>query len=183
MALDWTPSDVGAIFAKVLSEYNTAMEKYTKGTGGGSGSHAMFAVWDEARSEQHKQWKERSVGWIARYAGQMSLLYLGVVLMWDAEFGYIFHARKDPMPDDCMIDDDVHEGGGGDDADEAPLASVLGANNTPFRTPQATLAGGRRQSSVSLVVGSSSRKGLESVVGSCKWEGRPCSRHRGRFSK
>ena len=97
------------IFAKVLSEYNTAMEKYTKGTGGGSGSHAMFAVWDEARSEKHKQWKDQSVGWIAQYAGQMSMLYLGVVLMWDAQFGYVFHARKDPMPDDCMIDDNADD--------------------------------------------------------------------------
>ena len=67
IGLDWTPVEVAAIFAKVLAEYNTAMDKYTKGTGGGSGSHAMFAVWDEARSEQHKQWKERSVGWIAQY--------------------------------------------------------------------------------------------------------------------
>ena len=156
MVLDWTPSDVSSIFAKVLSEYNTAMEKYTKGTGGGSGSHAMFAVWDEARSEQHKQWKERSVGWIAQYAGQMSMLYLGVVLMWDAEFGYIFHARKDPMPDDCMIDD-VHGGCGGD-------ADVYGQGNS-FRTPRATLSGGRRQSSVSSLGGNSSRKGIESVVG------------------
>ncbi len=41
------------------------------------------------------------------------MLYLGVVLMWDAEFGYIFHVRKDPMPDDCMIDD-VHDGGDAD---------------------------------------------------------------------
>ncbi len=40
-----------------------------------------------------------------------------------------------------------------------------GANNTSFRTPRVTLAGGRRQSSVSLVGGSSSRKGMESVVG------------------
>jgi hypothetical protein len=156
MVLDWTPSDVSSIFAKVLSEYNTAMEKYTKGTGGGSGSHAMFAVWDEARSEQHKQWKERSVGWIAQYAGQMSMLYLGVVLMWDAEFGYIFHARKDSMPDDCMIDD-VHGGCGGD-------ADVYGQGNS-FRTPRATLSGGRRQSSVSSLGGNSSRKGIESVVG------------------
>jgi hypothetical protein len=58
IALDWTPADVSAIFSKVLSEYNAAMDKYTKGTGGGSGSHAMFAVWDEARSEKHKQWKD-----------------------------------------------------------------------------------------------------------------------------
>ena len=54
---------MSAIFTKVLMEYNTAIAKYTKkGTGGGSGSHAMFAVWDKAQLEQHKQWKERSVG-------------------------------------------------------------------------------------------------------------------------
>ncbi len=58
IALNWTPADVSAIFTKVISEYNTAMEKYTKGTGGRSGSHALLAVWDEARSAMHKQWKE-----------------------------------------------------------------------------------------------------------------------------
>ncbi len=123
--------EVGAIFAKVLAEYNTAMDKYTKGTGGRSGSHAMFAVWDEARLGQHKQWKERSVGWIAQYAGQMSILYLGVVLMWDAEFGYIFHATKDPVPDDCMIDD-AHQGG---DGVEGGSNSNDDNNNNLFATP------------------------------------------------
>ena len=24
--------------------------------------------------------------------------------MWDEQFNYIFHTRKDPMPDNCMID-------------------------------------------------------------------------------
>ena len=81
IVLLWSKSDIAAIFAKVLSEYNTAMEKYTKGMGGGSGSHALFGVWDKAQVEQHKQWKHIPVGWMAQYAGQMSMLYLGVVLM------------------------------------------------------------------------------------------------------
>jgi hypothetical protein len=160
IALDWTVADVTAIFAKVLSEYNSAMEKYTKGTGGGSGSHAMFAVWDEARSEQHKKWKERSVGWIARYAGQMASLYLGVVLMWDAQFGYIFHARKDPMPDDCMIDDNNHSliddsaaGGGGVGRGGEDSGGTV--RNNDFRTPR--VGTGRMH-------GSSSRKGIDSVL-------------------
>ena len=159
IALDWTPADVTAIFGKVLSEYNAAMEKYTKGTGGGSGSHAMFAVWDEARSEQHKKWKERSVGWIAQYAGQMASLYLGVVLMWDAQFGYIFHARKDPMPDQCMIDDNNHcmiddstaGGGRGDNGEDSGGRD----RNNDFRTPR--VGTGRMQ-------GSSSSKNIESLL-------------------
>jgi hypothetical protein len=60
------------------------------------------------------------------------------------------------MPDDCMIDD-VHGGCGGD-------ADVYGQGNS-FRTPRATLSGGRRQSSVSSLGGNSSRKGIKSVVG------------------
>ncbi len=60
------------------------------------------------------------------------------------------------MPDDCMIDN-VHEGGGGDADDDG--------QGTSFRTPRATLSGGRRQSSVSSLGGISSRKGIESVVG------------------
>ncbi len=87
ISLDWMTADISAILTKVISEYYAAMDKYMKGTGGGSGAHAMFAVWDKARSEQHKNWKERPVGWITQYAGQVALLYLGVVLMWDAGFG------------------------------------------------------------------------------------------------
>ena len=85
---------------------------YTKGTGGGSGSQVLFAVWEEACAEQHKNWRERPVGWIAQYAGQMSMLYLGVILTWDAKFGYMLNVQKDPMLDDCMIDDSIANGGG-----------------------------------------------------------------------
>jgi hypothetical protein len=106
---------------------------------------------DESRSEQHKQWKERSVGWIAQYAGQMASLYLGVVLMWDAQFGYIFHARKDPMPTDCMIDDNNVGGGGGGDDDGGMVS------NNHFRTPRVGTATGRMQ-------GSSSRKDIDAVL-------------------
>ena len=119
----------------------------------------MFAVWDESRSEQHKQWKDRSVGWIAQYAGQMASLYLGVVLMLDAQFGYIFHARKDPMPTDCMIDDNnnsmiydnnVGRGGFGDDY------SNMDSNNN-FRTPRVRTSTGRMQ-------GSSLRKDIDALL-------------------
>ncbi len=58
IALPWKQTEVSAIFVKMLAEYNATMEKYTKGTGGGSGSHAMFGVWDESQSEAHKKWKE-----------------------------------------------------------------------------------------------------------------------------
>ena len=155
IALPWTQTEVSAIFVKMLAEYNATMEKYTKGTGGGSGSHAMFGVWDEARSEAHKKWKERPMGWIAQYAGQMSMLYLGLVLMWDATFGYILCAQKDPMPDDCMIDDSyLAEGHGSIDDDDDNRNSVV-----QLRTPQNSIGGvldsGRK---------SSSKKGLESML-------------------
>ena len=116
MKLNWTQAEINAIFAKVVVEYNAAMDKYTKGTGGGSGSSMLFGVWDEAQAEQHKKWRERPVGWIAQYAGQMSMLYLGVVLMWDAQYSYIFVTPKDPMPVHCQIDDAFDAGGG--DADD-----------------------------------------------------------------
>jgi hypothetical protein len=55
------------------------MKKHTKGTG-------VFVVWDEAQLEQHKPWKERSVGWIAPYAGQMLMLsWCCIVLTGDAK--------------------------------------------------------------------------------------------------
>jgi hypothetical protein len=153
IALLWTQSDVASIFAKVLSEYNAAMEKYTKGTGGGSGSHALFGVWDEARSEQHKQWKDRPAGWLAQYAGQMSMLYLGVVLMWDAQFNYIFHAKKDPMPADCMIDSQHDE-----DNDDANFTF-----NTPNYAVAARGSGGKKSSSDINSLLTELQKGRESA--------------------
>ena len=108
-----TPTQASPTFLRPLSKF------FSMSWSGGSGTRALFAVWDEAQTEQHKKWKERPVGWIAQYAGQMVMLYLGVVLMWDAKYGYIFTSRKEPMPDDCMIDDNFFaEGGTGEDADE-----------------------------------------------------------------
>jgi hypothetical protein len=57
-----------------------------------------------AQSSTNNGRTDQPAGWLAQYAGQISMLYLGVVLMWDAQFNYIFHAKKDPMPADCMID-------------------------------------------------------------------------------
>jgi hypothetical protein len=165
--LPWSQPEVRAIFVQVLTEYNAAMEKYTKGTGGGSGTRALFAVWDEAQTEQHKKWKERPVGWIAQYAGQMVMLYLGVVLMWDAKYGYIFTSRKEPMPDDCMIDDNFFaEGGTGEDGEGFGGAIDNNNNINAFRTPRVTL--GSRKGTKSS---SSSKSDVGSMLSELK-EGR-----------
>ena len=93
------------------------------------------------------------MGWIAQYAGQMVMLYLGVVLMWDAKYGYIFTSRKEPMPDDCMIDDNFFaEGGTGEDGEGFGGAIDNNNNINAFRTPRATLGSrkGTKSSSSSL---------------------------------
>ncbi len=110
------------------------MEQYTKRTGGGSGLQVLFAVRVEAYAEQHKKWSEQPVGWIAQYTGQMSTLYLEVVLTWDTNFGYMLNVQKDPMPDDCMIADSIAEGGGNNDDNQqfihTPIFSTASLRNS-----------------------------------------------------
>ena len=74
------------------------------------------------------------MGWIVQYAGQMSSLYLGVVLMWDASYGYSFVTSKDPTSDICHIDDGYSDATGfnENDVDEEDNYAVSeGEMNTP----------------------------------------------------
>jgi hypothetical protein len=64
------------------------------------------------------------------------MLYLGVVLMWDAQYNYIFHAKKDPMPADCMIDSRY------EDDDDANFSL-----NTPRNNAVAARGSGGKKSS------------------------------------
>jgi hypothetical protein len=113
----WTEQEVTAIFIKVKTEYQKMMDKYTQGTGGGSGDDAQFTTW-----------MERDDTCVVKYLeGQYSLLYLSVVKMWDRMFGHVFADVKDPLPDEAAIgeryDDDDYIDYGNEDDDNDEMTS------------------------------------------------------------
>ena len=69
-----------------------------------------------------------------RYTQQASNLYLAVVHIWDKLYGFPFVPRRDPMPEDCTIDNIVDfECENEDDEDNTSNAvlrtSLPGENN------------------------------------------------------
>ncbi len=86
------------------------------GTGGGPGAPEKFATWET--------WDE---SYVLLYTQQASNLYLVVVNIWDKQFGFPFVQRKDPMLNNCMINDtfDFKEGNEDDDPVDV-LCCLLG---------------------------------------------------------
>ena len=77
-----------------MVEYNKVMEQYTKGTGGGAGDDVNYVVW-----------QKRDPANVSRYMEQGAVLYLTIVHIWDMNRGFQFIVSKDPLPDDCQIED------------------------------------------------------------------------------
>ena len=94
ISLPWTQEEVAAVFKKVQSEYQAAMDKFTMGTGGGTGAPAGFSVWEN-----------RHEGYVVNYDPQKCNIYLSLVYMWDKEHGYCFVDKKDKVPAECAIGD------------------------------------------------------------------------------
>ena len=75
-------------------EYHMVMDKYTQGTGGGSGLDENYVAWQQ-RDELH----------VINYTNQQaSLIYLTVVHMWDKMYGFSFVSVKDSLPLEWAID-------------------------------------------------------------------------------
>jgi hypothetical protein len=75
-------------------EYHMVMDKYTQGTGGGSGLDENYVAWQQC-DELH----------VINYTNQQaSLIYLTVVHMWDKMYGFPFVSVKDTLPLECAID-------------------------------------------------------------------------------
>lgn len=94
ISLPWTQEEVTAVFKKIQVEYQAAMDKFTMGTGGGTGAPAGFSVWEE-----------RHPGYVVNYDPQPCNIYLSLVYMWDKEFNFCFVDTKDKLPADCAIGD------------------------------------------------------------------------------
>jgi hypothetical protein len=78
IALPWTENEVKKIFEKLLTEYNAVMEKYTMGTGGGSGA-----------PENYSDWWVRPDEIVVGYIQQPAKFYLTILFMLDKKFQWL----------------------------------------------------------------------------------------------
>ena len=76
-------------------EYNIAWQKWTKGTGGGSGDSEHFKDW-ETRNDTEK---------FANYAEYGSVDYLAYIYMLDKSKNFPLNAIHDPAPKDTVMED------------------------------------------------------------------------------
>ena len=94
LELPWTAEDVMRIFEKMVAEYQAMMDFYTKGTGGGAGA-----------SEHYADWMHRPAECVVGYIHQPCNFYLSVVHIWDKQYNWLLTDEKDPLPQNCAIDD------------------------------------------------------------------------------
>jgi hypothetical protein len=123
ISLLWTPAEVANIFKKMRTEYQKAMDKFTMGTGGGTGAPEGFSVWEE-----------RHAGYVVNYDVQPCNIYLSLVYMWDKEYSFCFVDKKDPLPPDCAIGDGWTGGNNNNEDDDNRNESGFDdrcTNNTP----------------------------------------------------
>ncbi len=150
IALNCTQKEVSGIFLKVVLEYQVCMKKYMKGTGGGPGAPENFSTW-QTQDETY----------VSQYTQQSCNLYLAVVDIWDKQFGFPFVPRRDPMPDNCMIDDIVNFKGGEENEDNIPeevqarLTIPLPTRKNAARSTTSTTSSTKLQSA---------QKGIENVL-------------------
>jgi hypothetical protein len=82
------------MFEKMVAEYQAMMDFYTKGTGGGPGA-----------PENYADWQHRPADCVVGYIQQPCNFYLSVVHIWDKQFNWLLTDEKDPLPQNCVIDD------------------------------------------------------------------------------
>ena len=93
---------VRALHRSIISDYNKAYKKWTKGTGGGSGY-----------PENCSDWNERDAELFSNYASVGKGDYLAWMYMLDAKAGFIFNLVNDPPPSDSVLEDGNTDDAGG----------------------------------------------------------------------
>ncbi len=78
----------------VRKSYNRVMERYTMGTGGGSGMPENYVIWQE-------RYETTIAGYISQIAAD---LYLTAVYMWDCMHDYHFVTTHEQIPKEARID-------------------------------------------------------------------------------
>jgi hypothetical protein len=93
--LVWQLKEVQGVFQQAAREYQSMMDKYMMGTGGGDGDDANFLNW----------WERDDTRTAAYINGQNSNFYLSLMYMWDKSYNFVFVEKKDPLPGHMVIGD------------------------------------------------------------------------------
>ena len=93
---------LGRLYKKVMPQYNHAWQKWTKGTGGGSGMPENYTNWE----------KRECLEKFADYAEHGSIDYLAYMIMLDKQVGYCINTINDPAPDDTVTEDETDKTNG-----------------------------------------------------------------------
>ncbi len=117
ISLPWILPLLKTIFGMVRKSCNRVMDRYTMGTGGGSGMPENYVIW-----------QEREETMITGYITQITAdLYLTVVYMWDRMYNFPFVTTRAQIPQEARIDDrensDLSDGiisSGGSRSDTTP---------------------------------------------------------------
>jgi hypothetical protein len=159
ISLPWTQAEVANIFKKLRTEYQKAMDKFTMGTGGGTGAPEGFSVWEN-----------RHEAYVVNYDVQPCNIYLSLVYMWDKQYGYCFVDKKDQLPPDCAIGDGWtgdHDDDNDDEMDNNNGNSDDGDNDPTLKTPRKRLSG-KKQSTSNRKSESNMMRALDQLVSSRK---------------
>jgi len=139
IAMAWQLKEVQGVFQQAAKEYQSMMDKYMMGTGGGDGDDANFLNW----------W-ERDETCTATYInGQNSNLYLSLILMymWDKSYNFVFVEKRDPLPGHMGIGDIYN--GDNDDGDgelEFDAESSFGQSSMTTPKPRGSPGSGKSSS-------------------------------------
>lgn len=105
IAMAWQLKEVQGVFQQAAKEYQSMMDKYMMGKGGGDGGDANFSNW----------WERDETRTTTYINGQNSNLYLSLMYMWDKSYNFVFVEKRDPLPGHMGIGDIYY--GGNDDGD------------------------------------------------------------------
>ena len=94
---------IGRVYKKVLTEYNVAYRRWTKGTGGGSGAEENFENWETREKLEN----------FANYATNGSVDYLAYLLMLDKKANYVINTINDEAPAHTVTEDGNSAGNSG----------------------------------------------------------------------
>ena len=155
VAVPWTKEDVLSMFKTTLKEYGEVMVEYTKGTGGGEGRPAAFAVWQDREPED-------IVSYISSnsQATFKKKVYLTPVHMYDKQFSWILTPGKGEIPDGVGLDDDDNHAASA----SASVASSAGTTRHMRNSVQALASGIQQRNDQSVSFQQGMARSMEKIA-------------------
>ena len=125
IAMAWQLKEVQGVFQLAAKEYQSMMDKYMMGTGGGDGDDANFSNW----------WERDETRTATYINGQNSNLYLSLMYMWDKSYNFVFVEKRDPLPGHMGIGD-IYNGDNDNGDGELEFDAVSSYGQSSMTTPK-----------------------------------------------